>query len=135
MLGLGDIVVPGFFLICLLHFDMVTTANAGGKERGFSYFFVGMISYVVSLVVCIVIMHVFRAAQPALLYIVPAVTGTALAAAVGRREFGLLWSFDAVALLEKEEQEREAAQEKKQQAKEGQVEANTTPLATKNKLD
>mmetsp|Transcript_17461 Transcript_17461/g.38013 ORF Transcript_17461/g.38013 Transcript_17461/m.38013 type:complete len:386 (-) Transcript_17461:405-1562(-) len=69
MLGLGDIVVPGIFVAILLRFDN-QRAN-----KGKAYFYYGMVGYVLGLATTIIVMNLFNAAQPALLYIVPGVLG------------------------------------------------------------
>eukprot|EP00238_Polyblepharides_amylifera_P008247 CAMPEP_0196588238 /NCGR_PEP_ID=MMETSP1081-20130531/59942_1 /TAXON_ID=36882 /ORGANISM="Pyramimonas amylifera, Strain CCMP720" /LENGTH=399 /DNA_ID=CAMNT_0041910683 /DNA_START=314 /DNA_END=1513 /DNA_ORIENTATION=- len=68
MLGLGDIVVPGIFVAILLRFDC---QHQGGRSKGF--FYAAIVGYVIGLVTTISVMHLFQAAQPALLYIVPSV--------------------------------------------------------------
>ncbi|XP_062024456.1 signal peptide peptidase [Rosa rugosa] len=68
MLGLGDIVIPGIFVALALRFDV----SRGKKGQYFNSAFLG---YTVGLVLTIVVMNWFQAAQPALLYIVPAVIG------------------------------------------------------------
>ncbi|XBI43765.1 hypothetical protein VPH35_108496 [Triticum aestivum] len=69
MLGLGDIVIPGIFVALALRFDV----SRGIKSRG--YFNSAFLGYTAGLTVTIVVMNWFRAAQPALLYIVPGVIG------------------------------------------------------------
>ncbi|KAJ4959541.1 hypothetical protein NE237_026652 [Protea cynaroides] len=69
MLGLGDIVIPGIFVALALRFDV-----SRGKEN--RYFRSAFFGYAVGLVLTIVVMNWFQAAQPALLYIVPAVIGS-----------------------------------------------------------
>eukprot|EP00850_Spirogloea_muscicola_P001576 SM000006S19341 [mRNA] locus=s6:282587:285235:+ [translate_table: standard] len=66
MLGLGDIVIPGIFVALALRFDM----SRGPHKK---YFYSTFLGYCVGLVVTILIMNWFQAAQPALLYIVPGV--------------------------------------------------------------
>ncbi|ONK64996.1 uncharacterized protein A4U43_C07F32370 [Asparagus officinalis] len=68
MLGLGDIVIPGIFVALALRFDV----SRGKQNRYFNSAFFG---YTLGLVVTIVVMNWFQAAQPALLYIVPGVIG------------------------------------------------------------
>ncbi|KNA22595.1 hypothetical protein SOVF_030870 [Spinacia oleracea] len=68
MLGLGDIVIPGIFVALALRFDV-----SRGKES--QYFKSAFIGYAAGVVLTIVVMNWFQAAQPALLYIVPAVIG------------------------------------------------------------
>ncbi|KAJ2714202.1 hypothetical protein H4R19_001852 [Coemansia spiralis] len=100
MLGLGDIVIPGIFLALALRFDRQRYLDSigfrkdkplpralNGHRRGFAfpmpYFTACGAAYVAGLATTITVMHVFKAAQPALLYLSPAcilaVLGTALA--------------------------------------------------------
>jgi len=66
MLGLGDIVIPGIFIALLLRFDH--SLNRGSN----SYFKATFAAYLMGLLMTIFVMHVFKHAQPALLYLVPA---------------------------------------------------------------
>ena len=50
------------------------------------YFYSGFIAYFVGLVVTVLVMHTFKAAQPALLYLVPACLGTPITLALIRGE-------------------------------------------------
>ncbi|KAK3205330.1 hypothetical protein Dsin_019376 [Dipteronia sinensis] len=68
MLGLGDIVIPGIFVALALRFDV-----SRGKES--QYFKSAFLGYTFGLVLTIIVMNWFQAAQPALLYIVPSVIG------------------------------------------------------------
>ncbi|RNA29096.1 minor histocompatibility antigen H13 [Brachionus plicatilis] len=65
LLGLGDIVIPGIFIALLLRYDM----SLNRKRR--TYFYSSFIAYILALFCTIFVMHVFKHAQPALLYIVP----------------------------------------------------------------
>lgn len=65
LLGLGDIVIPGIFIALLLRFDYSL------NRRRNTYFIASFIAYVLALLTTIFVMHVFKHAQPALLYIVP----------------------------------------------------------------
>jgi minor histocompatibility antigen H13 len=85
MLGLGDIVIPGIFVAIVLRYD---AAHApGGRPRLFYSAFAG---YVGGLAATIVVMNVFQAAQPALLYIVPALLAATFAHAAARGEASAL---------------------------------------------
>ncbi|XP_042866227.1 minor histocompatibility antigen H13-like [Penaeus japonicus] len=66
MLGLGDIVIPGIFIALLLRFDH--SLNRGSN----TYFKATFVAYFAGLMMTIFVMHVFKHAQPALLYLVPA---------------------------------------------------------------
>ncbi|KAK4492345.1 hypothetical protein RD792_003149 [Penstemon davidsonii] len=87
MLGLGDIVIPGIFVALALRFDV----SRGKESRYFKSAFVG---YAVGLVLTIIVMNWFQAAQPALLYIVPAVTGFLAAHCLWNGEVKPLLEFD-----------------------------------------
>jgi minor histocompatibility antigen H13 len=102
MLGLGDIVIPGIFVALMLRFD---------HKHGFTstpYFYANFVAYVLGLVTTVGVMHVFDAAQPALLYLVPACIGAALLTAVSRGELQLLLNYS-----EEKPEEQAAAEEKK----------------------
>lgn len=88
MLGLGDIVIPGIFIALLLRFDH-------RKEDGSrAYFYGSFIAYFLGLVLTVVILHVFKSAQPALLYLVPACIGSALLVALVRGEVSELLKYE-----------------------------------------
>ena len=76
VLGLGDIVIPGIFIALLLRFDNSL------KRKSKTYFYATFIAYFIGLLATIFVMHVFKHAQPALLYLVPACLGTPLLLAV-----------------------------------------------------
>ena len=79
MLGLGDIVLPGLFVALMYRYDLAHAGSGG-------YFKVAMVSYGFGLAITLVVMTVFQAAQPALLWIVPSVLGAVLGAAAVRGE-------------------------------------------------
>nr|CAD7198831.1 unnamed protein product [Timema douglasi] len=69
MLGLGDIVIPGIFIALLL-------------------------PYFLGLMATILIMHLFKHAQPALLYLVPACLGAPLGVALLRGDIKALFQYE-----------------------------------------
>jgi len=79
MLGLGDIVIPGVFIALLLRYDAFRATK--GKTQfpvgqwGKPYFYATFFGYILGLGTTIFVMHTFRAAQPALLYLVPTCVG------------------------------------------------------------
>ncbi|KAI7822122.1 signal peptide peptidase-domain-containing protein [Kickxella alabastrina] len=81
MLGLGDIVVPGIF----------------GLHRGFGfptpYFNSCMAAYVAGLVTTITVMHTFKAAQPALLYLSPACILSVVLTGLARGEISQVFAY------------------------------------------
>ena len=132
LLGLGDIVIPGIFVALLLRFDehmckLSDAAASASKEDTQSavvirrsetykkrlYFAAGMIGYLIGIASTLVVMLVFEAAQPALLYIVPSVITVPLVTAALHKEIGMLLSFT----------EGEAPQEGAESAAEGEAEA------------
>ncbi|KAK9075192.1 hypothetical protein SSX86_003513 [Deinandra increscens subsp. villosa] len=87
MLGLGDIVIPGIFVALALRFDV-------SRGRSSQYFKSAFIGYAVGVVLTIIVMNWFQAAQPALLYIVPAVIGFLAAHCIWNGEVKPLLEFD-----------------------------------------
>lgn len=72
MLGLGDIVIPGIFIALLLRYDHSLNRNSH------FYFYATFLAYIGGLGTTIFVMHVYKHAQPALLYLVPACLGVPL---------------------------------------------------------
>lgn len=87
MLGLGDIVVPGLFLALLLRFDVAQ------KRRGRPFFRFTLLAYALGLILTLYVMFTFDAAQPALLYLVPACLGASALVGVCRGEFAQLAAY------------------------------------------
>lgn len=87
MLGLGDIVVPGIFVAMMLRVD--AKLNLASQP----YFYCNFVAYVLGLVMTVGVMHFFDAAQPALLYLVPACIGASLLTALCRGELKLLLNY------------------------------------------
>lgn len=71
MLGLGDIVVPGMFVALALRYDQHRAEVRGDAHKGFAkpYFYAALGAYFLGLCTTMIVMHTFRAAQPALLYL------------------------------------------------------------------
>ena len=65
MLGLGDVAFPGFLMTYLRSFDV---KNKTSFYDG--YFLPGILSYGLGLFITMCVLIIFRAAQPALLYLV-----------------------------------------------------------------
>lgn len=101
MLGLGDIVIPGIFIAMLLRYDAhragVTTNTLAFPKP---FFHANMIGYFLGLVATVVVMYFFNAAQPALLYLVPACLGVSSITALYYKDFWGMWNFS-----EEEEEE------------------------------
>ncbi|XP_076440631.1 signal peptide peptidase-like [Babylonia areolata] len=88
MLGLGDIVIPGIFIALLLRFDISL------KNNKKTYFYSGFVAYCLGLLTTILIMHVFKHAQPALLYLVPACIGIPVAVALVKGDIKTMFSYE-----------------------------------------
>jgi len=114
LLGLGDIVIPGFFISLLLRFDAhrATSCEIDGVFPK-PYFHTCLIAYVFGLGLTLFIMIYFEAAQPALLYLVPACLGSSLGCAWFRGEVKELFEYSE----DQEPEEDNEAEEKNKQAK------------------
>lgn len=94
MLGLGDIVIPGILIALMLRLDQHIKPGTN------KYFMTTFIAYIAGLAATIFVMHVYKHAQPALLYLVPACLGAPLLMAVISGDLGPLFEYD-----EEEEEE------------------------------
>lgn len=112
LLGLGDIVIPGFFLGLLLRFD---AHNANIKyfpldiHTSFPkpYFHSALFGYMLGMGTTMFVMIYFQAAQPALLYLVPACLGSSMLTAAVRGEMTKLFAYS------EETEEEETVESKK----------------------
>ena len=70
MLGLGDIVIPGMFVATALRYDYHRALKHGSSAKVAKTYFHGtLFAYATGLVTTMSVMHFFRKAQPALLYL------------------------------------------------------------------
>lgn len=114
LLGLGDIVIPGFFLALLLRFD---AHNASVPYFPIDvhfkfpkpYFHTALIGYTLGMGMTMFVMIHFQAAQPALLYLVPACLISSLLTAFVRGELKALFAYSE----EVEEEEEKVTADKK----------------------
>ncbi|XP_075726188.1 signal peptide peptidase-like 2B [Rhipicephalus microplus] len=84
LLGLGDILIPGFLVAYVHGFDLIAS------QRRF-YYTVTVIGYGVGLVVTFLALFLMKTAQPALLYLVPATLIPVVAIARCRGELNDIW--------------------------------------------
>ncbi|KAM8920026.1 minor histocompatibility antigen H13 isoform 1-T2 [Lycaon pictus] len=118
MLGLGDIVIPGIFIALLLRFDISL------KKNTHTYFYTSFAAYIFGLGLTIFIMHIFKHAQPALLYLVPACIGFPVLVALAKGEVTEMFSYeesnpkDAAAVTEGSKEGTEASASKGLEKKE-----------------
>ncbi|KAM0753172.1 hypothetical protein T439DRAFT_323805 [Meredithblackwellia eburnea MCA 4105] len=131
LLGLGDIVLPGIFIALALRFDYANaveryfasspTSSPGSEaqvplpSKGFQkpYFVTCIMAYIAGLVTTIFVMHNFKAAQPALLYLSPACIGSVVGLAAVRGELSRLWAYVDGDDDDEEDDKKKAKAEKK----------------------
>ncbi|KAK7045582.1 hypothetical protein VNI00_007414 [Paramarasmius palmivorus] len=90
MLGLGDVVIPGVFVALALRYDYHRS------PKSTPWFFYGtLVAYVLGLGTTMMVVHVFKRAQPALLYLSPGcIAGFAITGFV-RGELAKAWNWKA----------------------------------------
>ncbi|OMH83748.1 Minor histocompatibility antigen H13 [Zancudomyces culisetae] len=110
MLGLGDIVIPGIYIALCLRFDrsqylkkvgyvpkQPLPSVLKGKSKGFKfetpYFNTCFVAYIFGLITTVFVMHTFKAAQPALLYLSPACTLSTIILAAARGELSDFFAY------------------------------------------
>jgi minor histocompatibility antigen H13 len=131
MLGLGDIVVPGLFIALALRYDLYRfhlqnpTLNYKRHMYRFPkpYFYSTFAAYIAGLVLTMSVMHVFKAAQPALLYLSPSCAAAALIAAAVKGDLPALWGYKEISKEERMEKAKET--QEKEEIKEDGVAADT----------
>ncbi|OMO77220.1 Peptidase A22B, signal peptide peptidase [Corchorus capsularis] len=97
MLGLGDFVIPvlyDFTLPLWMYFCSTSIKIDVSRGKQSQYFKSAFLGYTVGLVLIIVVMNWFQAAQPALLYIVPSVIGFLATHCIWNGEVKPLLEFD-----------------------------------------
>ncbi|KAM4609881.1 LOW QUALITY PROTEIN: minor histocompatibility antigen H13 [Polymixia lowei] len=109
MLGLGDIVIPGIFIALLLRFDVSL------KKNSRTYFYSSFLAYIFGLGLTIFVMHTFKHAQPALLYLVPACVGFPVVVALLKGELTEMFRYEETSPEEAESKEDSSESEKKDQ--------------------
>ncbi|KAL7399565.1 hypothetical protein ABVT39_026644 [Epinephelus coioides] len=109
MLGLGDIVIPGIFIALLLRFDVSL------KKNSRTYFYSSFLAYIFGLGLTIFVMHTFKHAQPALLYLVPACVGFPVVVALFKGELTEMFRYEETPPEHAAETKEETESEKKDQ--------------------
>jgi minor histocompatibility antigen H13 len=120
LLGLGDIVIPGFFLALLLRFDAANASVAPVPTNIHAsfpkpYFHSCLAAYVLGLATTLYVMIVFKAAQPALLYLVPACLISSFSCAILRGDLTTLLQYTEE--IEEEEEVKEGDTKKEESKK------------------
>lgn len=95
MLGLGDIVIPGIFVALALRYDHARAqrSSKGCASYGKTYFIATLLAYVAGLVATMTVMHCFKKAQPALLYLSPACILSFVITGLARGELSEAWNW------------------------------------------
>jgi len=93
MIGLGDIVIPGIFIALIYRFDNRNFLLGKVEARKYFYFATSIVAYAIGLCITMGIMHFFKAAQPALLYLVPCCILIPLGVAKLFGEADVLWNY------------------------------------------
>ncbi|KAG7661911.1 uncharacterized protein J8A68_004578 [[Candida] subhashii] len=100
ILGLGDIIIPGTLISLCLRFDLYNyhKSNPGLAFHHLNsfpkpYFIISNISYAIGLIITLIVLNVFKAGQPALLYLVPSLLVGIIGTSIKRKEFTQLWQF------------------------------------------
>ncbi|KAK1801958.1 hypothetical protein P4O66_022583, partial [Electrophorus voltai] len=106
MLGLGDIVIPGIFIALLLRFDVSLKKNTR------TYFYTSFLAYIFGLGLTIFVMHTFKHAQPALLYLVPACVGFPVVVALVKGELTEMFRYEESSEVSPKEEKTETDKEK-----------------------
>jgi len=119
MLGLGDIVIPGIFIALLLRFDLSRNNQKGAAKP---YFYTGFIAYLLGLLLTIFVMHVYKHAQPALLYLVPSCLGAPMLLALAKGEVMALMNYEDEQVLPEEEHDSEEYEDDLEEKEEEVVE-------------
>uniref|UniRef100_A0A3B5QGA7 Histocompatibility (minor) 13 n=1 Tax=Xiphophorus maculatus TaxID=8083 RepID=A0A3B5QGA7_XIPMA len=109
MLGLGDIVIPGIFIALLLRFDVSL------KKNSRTYFYSSFLAYIFGLGLTIFVMHTFKHAQPALLYLVPACVGFPVVVALCKGELTEMFRYEESSEEEEPKEESSEPEKKKDQ--------------------
>ncbi|KAF8745890.1 Presenilin, signal peptide peptidase, family, partial [Rhizoctonia solani] len=106
LLGLGDVAVPGLLVALAYRLDMHLRRKGMMKASdGETYFRATMIGYMTGLSMAFAAMHVFKAAQPALLYLSPTCCLSFIFTALKRNEWKYVWAWEDGAEEEKERKE------------------------------
>lgn len=91
ILGLGDVCIPGLFITLAQSLDMRFATDVPKLRQ--PYFAAAISAYTAALFSCFYVNYTTNAAQPALLYLVPALIGSSLAVGAARGELKEVWSF------------------------------------------
>jgi minor histocompatibility antigen H13 len=93
LLGLGDIVLPGVYIALCLRYDYFRSLKKNNWSFSKPYFKSAFIAYILGLMCTMAVMHVWKSAQPALLYLSPACILSTLICGWALKELPLVFSY------------------------------------------
>jgi minor histocompatibility antigen H13 len=96
-----------------------------------TYFNASLVGYIVGMITTLMVMHVFKHAQPALLYLVPGVLGTVWGTAFFKGEAKIMWHYTEEGEADEEDKEKEKEERKDTEATEIKGEVDQTILSLK----
>ncbi|KAH6661970.1 signal peptide peptidase-domain-containing protein [Halenospora varia] len=86
--------------------------EADGARFPKTYFYASVVGYIIGILTTLVVLNIFRHAQPALLYLVPGVLIALWSTALFRGELSLMWGYTEDGSLEENWEEVKAKREK-----------------------
>ena len=121
MLGLGDIVIPGIFVGLCIRYDFHRRLSKETKvltqqeieSIQTPYFNWAMIGYAMGIIITFTVMIVSGSAQPALLFLVPAICIASLVTAYMLGDFKEMWEYEEVVPVEDEKKDETKGNEEK----------------------
>lgn len=130
LLGLGDIVIPGVFIALCHRFDEHLNRQ---KVAHASYFKASFLAYCAGLICTVVVMHTFKAAQPALLYLSPACIFSLLITALINAQIKAVFEYSTEAPEEdKKKSTKKVKAESADEHEEEELSAPATPSRRRN---
>ncbi|KAG9292309.1 hypothetical protein G9A89_009121 [Geosiphon pyriformis] len=131
MLGLGDIVVPGIYVALCLRFDhyLYIKKNPNASRHSLfqtTYFNSCFTAYILGLLTTILVMHTFKAAQPALLYLSPACIFSVLITGLIKGQLKELFNYSSDS-DEVKKNKKAVEEEKKKKKNSKKKESETSP--------
>jgi minor histocompatibility antigen H13 len=104
-----------------------------GNKAAFSktYFYASLVGYVLGMLATLVVMHVWKHAQPALLYLVPGVLGSIWGTALVRGEVRLMCSYSE----DEEQMDTESTDTASTAIKKGDEDQEESPAGNDDELD
>lgn len=133
LLGLGDIVIPGLFIGFAFRFEKFIH---NFKSAEVSYGVPTLVAYSLALITCGACMVIFKSAQPALLYISPALLVTVITLAAKNKHLSdMRHGIDVEMELKKEREAFKYNTRSTEQSREEHIRRIETELAESSRLE